>query len=157
MFCKGCKLYGWSKFLSIHFIHSSHKSSPWVDLCLCREMVIPSHTYQFGLGGLTDHDWGGWPLLLSFVPRMYTLGPMVKAEPISIAKKHADAICVLHRHSGKFFLWLFSLSLEYFGSMWSFWTSKACFWPLGPMVKAEPISIAKKYVDSICVLHRNSG
>ena len=38
--------------------------------------------------------------MLSFVPRMYTLGPMVKAEPISMAKKHADAICVLHRHSG---------------------------------------------------------
>ena len=35
-----------------------------------------------------------------FVPRMYTLGPMVEAEPISMAKKYADAICVLQQHSG---------------------------------------------------------
>ena len=56
-----------------------------------KKISLPSHTYQFGLGGLTDHDGeGGWPLLLC----MYTLGPMVKAEPISKTKKHADAICV---------------------------------------------------------------
>ena len=66
--------------------------------------------------------------MLSFVPRMYTLGPMVKAEPISIAKKHADAICVLHRHSGEFSLKEGDLILNYLDRLDHYiWVIKASF------------------------------